>query len=226
MHKAGVACYHSTMLFLQMAWTDPLFYFAWVLTVVVSIILHELAHGWVALWQGDDTPRRERRMTLDPMVHLGPFSLVMLFVIGIAWGQMPVNPYRFRSRHGDAMVSAAGPAMNLLLAFVSLTTLAVLLMMNLLPDTVMGHNLETVIRVFGIANIALALFNLLPVPPLDGASVLASFNEGYRQMVNDPARQGMFSVIFLLVFIFLGGVLFTAAIRMGHGYVNWLTSLM
>ena len=95
-----------------------------VLTVVISIVLHELAHGWAALWQGDDTPRTSGHMTPDPLVHMGGMSLVALVLVGIAWGMMPVNPNHFRSRYGDALVAAAGPAMNMALALVSLTGLA------------------------------------------------------------------------------------------------------
>ena len=107
---------------------DPasqLFFGCVVITVVISIVLHELAHGWAAIWQGDDTPRQMGHMTGDPMVHMGGFSLLMLALVGMAFGAMPVNPGNFRSRYGDALVSAAGPAMNFLLALVALTALAV-----------------------------------------------------------------------------------------------------
>ena len=85
--------------FLYMAKIDPFTYVSWVVTVVVSVVLHELGHGVAALRQGDDTPRTSGHMTLNPLVHMGGLSLFLLFVIGIAWGMMPVNPSRFRSRH-------------------------------------------------------------------------------------------------------------------------------
>ncbi len=86
---------------------DPLFFFATALTVVVSICLHELAHGWAAIRQGDDTPIQLGHMTFNPMVHMGSVSLLLFVFTGIAFGAMPVNPLRFRSRYGQAIVSGA-----------------------------------------------------------------------------------------------------------------------
>jgi Zn-dependent protease len=214
------------MLFLQTAVESPFYYFSWVFTVVVSIILHELAHGWAAMWQGDDTPRREGRMTADPLVHMGGYSLIMLFVVGIAWGQMPVNPWRFRSRYGEAFVALAGPAMNLLLAFVALTMQIVLTLIDLLPANDLGRNLFEFLYIFGTANLVLAIFNLIPIPPLDGSKVLANFSTGYRQLLEDPARQGMFTVVFLLTFIFMGPVIFRAAHLASVSYIQWLSMLV
>ena len=112
---------------------DParqLFFGCVVITVIISIVLHELAHGWAAIWQGDDTPRLQGHMTADPMVHMGGMSLLMLVLVGFAFGAMPVNPHNFRSKYGDALVSAAGPAMNFLLALVSLIALGLWLKMG------------------------------------------------------------------------------------------------
>ncbi len=89
--------------------------FAWVFWVVASIVLHELGHGWMALRCGDDTPRALGHMTLNPLVHMGGFSLIAFALIGIAWGAMPVNPHAFRGRYDDAKVAFAGPAVNVLL---------------------------------------------------------------------------------------------------------------
>lgn len=214
------------MLFIQYAFEEPLFYFSWILTVVVSIILHELAHGWVAIWQGDDTPQIHKRLTPDPMVHMGPYSLAMLFLIGIAWGQMPVNPSRFRSRFGEAYVSAAGPAMNVLLALAMLTLLVVMSRFDAFPADPLGGNLEMFMRVFGMANLALAMFNLIPLPPLDGAHILANLNEGYSRFISNPAKQGTLGIVFLLVFIFFGGILFTGAMNISTAYVRWLAALL
>lgn len=214
------------MLFIQQAFSDPLFYFSWILTVVVSIILHELAHGWVAIWQGDDTPRYQKRMTLDPLVHMGPYSLLTLCLFGIAWGQMPINPNRFRSQYGEALVAGAGPAMNIALSLGMLSLLVVLEKFNVLPATNVGNNIFMFMRVFGIANMALALFNLVPIPPLDGSKILENFSQGYARLVNDPDKQGMFGVMFLLLFIFFGGALFTIAIKVSDSYLTKLMSLV
>ena len=93
-------------LFIQRAF-DPetqLYFGCVIFTVVISIVLHELAHGWAAIWQGDDTPKQAGHMTPDPMVHMGGMSLLMLALVGMAFGAMPVNPRNFRSRYGDCLL--------------------------------------------------------------------------------------------------------------------------
>src|SRR4051812_20537723 len=104
---------------------DPRYFFAVVITVVVSITIHELAHGVVAVWRGDRTPIDQGHMTLNPAVHMGAFSVIALLVAGIAWGAMPISPSRLRGRYAEAMVAVAGPVSNLLLAMLSLTALGI-----------------------------------------------------------------------------------------------------
>lgn len=204
--------------FISLAKTNLVYYVSWVFTVILSVVLHELGHGYAALRQGDDTPRVSGHMTLSPLVHMGPLSLVLLFVIGIAWGQMPVNPARFKSRHGDAIVSIAGPLVNLLLALLGLTVLG--LWMRFAPQTI-PENAFTFLWVFGTANIVLCLLNLLPVPPLDGSHVLASFSPPFRRLMADPNNQGMFLVAF--VGVFLGSIyLFRGADWLA---VQWISVL-
>ncbi len=179
-------------------------YFAWILVVVVSIVLHELAHGWMAIRRGDDTPIREGRMTGNPLVHMGPFSLVALFLVGMAWGRMPIDPSRMRGRYAEAAVAAAGPAMNLLIAVVALVALGLLLRFHgrLTPtDPTWLENLYTLLSVAGTANIVLAIFNLFPVPPLDGSHILANFSRKYALFADDPSKQGFFFLAFAFVFV-------------------------
>ena len=172
-----------------------------VVTVIISIVLHELAHGWAAIWQGDDTPRQMGHMTADPMVHMGGFSLLMLALVGIAFGAMPVNPRNFRSRYGDALVSAAGPAMNLLLAFVALTALAVWLKTGGAAETGTIHNAQQFLWIFGYFNIALAIFNLVPVPPLDGSKILGNFVPTYGRWVDNLGSPMILFFVFFMVLL-------------------------
>lgn len=209
-------------MFLDTLRTDPLFYVSVVATCVVSIILHELAHGMAAIRQGDDTPIRLRRMTLNPLVHMGGFSLLMLVVAGIAYGQMPVNPHRFRSRYGPAIVAFAGPAANLALAGLALTALGLWERRAVLNDSVFQANLVQFLWIFGITNIVLFLFNLFPVPPLDGSRILANFHDGYGRLVDDPSKQHVFFAMFVGVFI-LSNHLFDLAINVGGRYLDWVT---
>ena len=182
---------------------DPasqLFFGCVVVTVVISIVLHELAHGWAAIWQGDDTPRQMGHMTADPMVHMGGFSILMLVLVGMAFGLMPVNPRNFRSRYGDALVSAAGPAMNFLLALLALTALAVWVKTSGTAPEGPAKNAQFFLQIFGTTNIALGIFNLLPVPPLDGSTVLGNFVPAYRRWLDSMGNPTwMLFIVFMII---------------------------
>jgi len=151
---------------------DPLEIIAFLISLLVAIDVHEFAHAWMANELGDPTARYYGRLSLNPLVHLDPMgTIMMLFSIfygfGIGWGKpVPVNPLYLRKgpRVGMGIVAAAGPLSNLMLAAV----VAVPIRLGLsLPWWLVGV-LLIVIRV----NIGIALFNLLPIPPLDGASIL------------------------------------------------------
>lgn len=174
---------------------------SWVFWVILSITLHELAHGWTAVWQGDDTPRLLGRLTLNPYVHMGPMSLLVFVIIGIAWGLMPVNPSKFRNRRwGDVMVSAAGPAMNLLLAFIALTAAA--LWISYIPaKDPLDKNVVIFLTTGGWLNMVLFAFNLLPVPPLDGSTILAGFSSQARRWYAHPNAAFAGMVLVMLIFV-------------------------
>ncbi len=201
------------------------YYVAVVLTVIISIVVHELAHGLAALYFGDDTPRLAGHITLNPIVHMGGFSLVFLFLVGIAWGQMPVNPSRMRGRHAHAYVALAGPLSNIVLALLALTALG--LWRRYFPavdPTLMHDNARLAIYLFGVTNIVLCFFNLVPVPPLDGSTILASLDRRYADLVADPSKQGLFMLGFALFFLF-SGFLFDWAGRMASNYIRWIVYL-
>ncbi len=208
-------------MFFKLIQTDPIFYFSVVFGVMLSIILHELGHGFAAIWQGDDTPRVLGRITLDPLVHMGPVSLVVLCLVGIAWGVMPVNPSRFRSKYGDALVAFAGPLVNLILAALALTILGIWYAMAGIATEGAAANLQQFLMILGFMNILLAVFNLLPLPPLDGATVLGNFLPGFRRAANNPANGPFFMGGFILVFFTAGEHLFPFA----RGVANQFLSL-
>ena len=209
-------------MFIQYVQSNPLFYVSVVATVLVSIILHELAHGWAAIWQGDDTPSRRGHMNVNPLVHMGGFSLALLVLVGISYGQMPVNPSRFRSRYGHALVSGAGPAMNLLLALVGLTALGLWQRLGTEALDQTQVNIQNFLWIFGTTNIVLCLFNLIPVPPLDGSSILANLHKGYAKLANDPSKQQVFMFVFFFALFLAGGMLFDFAGNVGRNYVAWV----
>ncbi len=178
---------------------DTVFYTCIVFSIVVSVVLHELAHGVAAIWQGDRTPIESGHMTLNPMVHMGGMSLVAAFVIGMAWGAMPVTPHRFRhGRLGDVLVSLAGPATNALLAVAALVTLGLLNTSAAAPG--LETNFRTLLFTLGYLNIVLAIFNLGPVPPLDGSRVLSGISSRYRRFVDNLENpETLFFGYFLLI---------------------------
>ncbi|MCE9591750.1 MAG: site-2 protease family protein [Planctomycetes bacterium] len=212
-------------MFISMLATDPQYYFMWVLTVIVSITLHELAHGWAAIRVGDNTPIVTGHMTGNPVVHMGPISLAMVFLWGLGWGAMPVDWTRMRGRYSQAYVSLAGPAMNLFLAIVALTAWS--LWMRFMPNSSGNavQNGRTFLHLFGATNIGLAIFNLAPVPPLDGSSILADFHRPYREFRDNHADKAwlMFAAYFMIVSGLEGTKwgLWTNAYRIAH----WYTSL-
>jgi len=211
---------------IQLLQSSPEVYVAIVLVVVVSIVLHELAHGWAAISRGDDTPIASGHMTGNPLVHMGPFSLLALFIVGIAWGSMPVDHTRMRGRYAEAFVAAAGPAMNLLLAFVSLTALGLWTGLNPGADSQIAERGQLLLRVCGWMNLALCLFNLVPLPPLDGAAILANFSRGYRELLGRPEVMGAASAVFLFMFFIGGAFVFRLAEALAVAYLSGVVRLV
>jgi Zn-dependent protease len=193
---------------------------AYLFWCIASITLHELAHGWAALWQGDDTPRTYGRMTWNPVVHMGVWSLVCLALVGIAWGMMPTDPSKYRwGRRGRIVVSGAGPAMNALLFVACWTGLGVLYGLKLVPmDGEGGYaRLAESLRIGGLLNGLLCLFNLLPLPPFDGASIVAGFSRTYYRWMHDPriATMGFF-IVLVAMFSGIAGICASASARAGQ----------
>jgi len=194
------------------AWeAGPIFLVAWVFWVIFSIVLHELGHGWAAIRQGDTTPIETGHMTWNPLVHMGQMSLIMFALVGLAWGQMPVSPSRFRGRYGDAYVSFAGPFMNLLLFIAcSIGGIIYLRVLTAAPQG-FAYNLLVFLERGAVLNLALMLFNLLPVPPLDGSRILADFWPRYNEIIQSERGQMFTFIAFVVVFMYAGGKIFSFA---------------
>lgn len=198
-------------LFIQNLATNPTMFFMWVIAVIVSIVLHELGHGAAALSQGDSTPRDRGHMTLDPVVHMGTTSLIFLVVAGISWGLMPVNPRNYRNRYSAAFVAFAGPLVNILLAVFCAGVLATWHRVGGVATTGIAGNGQAFLHLMVMLNLVLALFNMLPIPPLDGATVAADLAPPFKEFARRPENQPFFMGAFILVFILGGDYLFPAA---------------
>ncbi len=195
------------------AWEQgPVYLISWIFWVLFAITLHELAHGWAALWEGDTTPRDLNRLTANPLVQMGQTSLIVFALIGFAWGMMPVRPDRFRhGRLGEAIVAFAGPAMNLALAFVTLTTLGILYATADM-STQWTSSVGMFLYIGGFLNVILLALNLLPIPPLDGSRIVAAASMQARRFYMQPHSQILaFALIFLLWFTSIGSFIFTGS---------------
>lgn len=184
---------------------------SWVFWVIFSICLHELAHGYAALWQGDDTPRATGHMTMNPLVHMGPTSLLFFAILGIAWGAMPVNPYNFRSRYGDAIVAAAGPMTNAILMLLCVIGSVVWVLAAKAIGEPYYSNVLIFLELGAMLNAVLMLFNLLPVPPLDGSKILSDFVPAYGRLWEGEKGAVAGLIVFGLIFFYSGGIVFSAA---------------
>ena len=213
-------------MFIQHLGSNPMFFFAVVITVVVSICVHELAHGVTAVRLGDRTPIESGHMTLNPAVHMGLFSIMALLLAGISWGAMPVNPDRLRGRYGDAIVSVAGPVSNAVLALLALTSLGLWYRFDgILEKGTPTGNLQYLLLVFGYVSIMLAMFNLIPIPPLDGSRILANFSDGYKSLAETLNNTGASMMVFIIAFMAVGRVISPAAFSLRHRYLELVSGL-
>lgn len=182
----------------------PVFAISWVVWVVVSIVLHELGHGYTAIRCGDDTPLALRRMTLNPFVHIPPMAWLMFAVFGFTWGLMPVSPSNFRGRYDDAKVSAAGPAVNFGLFILCAFGSALWMVFASGVADPVGGNVRVFLLVGTFINLMGVVFNLIPVPPLDGSSILSNFSPAYRRIWEGPNAQVVGLIAFALLFFVVG----------------------
>ena len=179
---------------LQLLIKDPLTFALLAVPLLYSIIIHELAHGWVAYRLGDPTAKWQGRLTLNPVNHLDPVGTILLFLVGFGWAKpVPVNLANIgESRKGFILVSSAGIIANMLLAF-----LAVFLFQVISPHP--GGTVATLLYYLAQINIMLAAFNLIPIPPLDGSKILMGFvSERLQITISRLEPYGLFIIVGLL----------------------------
>ena len=184
-----------------------------VIPSLVCITLHELSHGLVAYWLGDDTARRAGRLTLNPIRHLDLLGLVMLVVMHFGWAKpVPVNMMNFKNpKRGMAVTSLAGPVSNVLITCVFFFLYGLLYLPLTISGSAAAGYLLTMLYLTAVISTGYAVFNLIPIPPLDGSKVLFSLvsDRAYYQLMRYE-RYGMI-LLYALVFTgLLGGPLSTA----------------
>lgn len=204
----------------------PVFVGSWVLWVVISIVLHELGHGVAAIRSGDDTPRYTGHMTLNPMVHIPPMAWLMFALFGFTWGLMPVSPSNFRGRYDDAKVAAAGPMVNLLLFALCCIAGGVWMKFGGAAPAHIEHNIRVFFLVGAMINAMGVLFNLIPIPPLDGSRILADFHPGYSRLFQ--GEQGAIAglLFFMLLFTVGADYLWGYAMLGAREGTDWIGQLL
>lgn len=206
--------------------------------LVFAVVIHECAHGLVAKWCGDNTAYYEGRITLNPIRHIdlwGTIIIPLILVVtgaGIMFGwakPVPVNPYNFRNmKRDDIFVSLAGPGSNFLLAFVSalliilVKTLAVTFTNNPTAMSVL-ESLYVFFQYGILINLVLAVFNLIPIPPLDGSHFVANL---LPDSLADQYRSLGFMGMFILVALMATGVISRVISPIIGGLFDWLDSLI
>ncbi len=180
--------------------SSPTLFVLWVVAVIFGITIHEFSHGLAARLQGDHTAEHAGRLTLNPLAHIDWVGFFLLVIAGFGWAKpTPFNPYNLKyKRFGSALVALAGPIANITAVVVFGGFLALAARFTSLADT----NLMMIFLVLLVQiNLLLAVFNFIPIPPLDGSKMLYSFiGQQYPQVVVFLERYGVWLLIGLIFF--------------------------
>ena len=201
--------------------------------VIIAITFHEYAHALAADKLGDDTPRMQGRLNLNPMNHLDPVGFVLLMFAGFGWGKpVQINPRNFNRNvdmsKGEAVVSLAGPLMNFILAIISAIILAAVYMFTsatFLSSTA-GNIIYILLFELVVINIGLGVFNLIPLPPLDGSKIFINFLPyNARRWILEHSQ--IFYYIFLAIWITgLAGIIISPIINLLYkGLMNGILAI-
>ncbi|MCX6807129.1 MAG: site-2 protease family protein [Candidatus Berkelbacteria bacterium] len=161
-----------------------------IIGIIIAVTVHEFMHGYIANYLGDPTAKYQGRLTLNPIKHLDPLGMIFLLIIGFGWGRpVPVNPANFQNpRLGEFLTSIAGPLSNFVIAFIFAIILRIF---PSIPYAV-------IINLIIYFNLAICVFNLLPVPPLDGSKIVWAI---FPQINVDAFEQLGVAILFGLIFI-------------------------
>lgn len=197
---------------------------------LLAIIFHEISHGYVAYILGDRTAKNSGRLTLNPIKHMDPLGLLCMILFGFGWAKpVPVNPYFFKNRKlGMALVSIAGPVSNLLMAVLSMSAILSISLLEI-ENQMLIRALNVVLEfflVFAILNIGLAVFNLIPIPPLDGSKILFSLlpRRAYGFILKYE-RYGMLLLLVLVNVPFFTSFLTYIRETVFRGIINMLSAI-
>lgn len=185
---------------IQYLFSNPFFFFIWLAALLVAITVHEFAHAWTADRLGDPTARLKGRVTLNPLAHLDPIGTLMILFFRFGWGKpVPFDPFNLRNPRRDAaLISLAGPAANLILA----SFLAFIVrLLHLFTSPTVAYLSEQMITPFIFLAVALGIFNLIPIHPLDGGKIITGILPA-RLAYQWDAVMERYGFILILILIF------------------------
>ena len=188
-------------LFISYLWRNPYCFFSGIIIVVISVCFHEFCHAFAALKCGDDTAAERGHLTFNPFRQMGIISLLMLAILGIAWGQVPVDHKKMRHKYDPVLVALAGPLSNVLLGVIFLV------LTYIVASCGSGKSDFAMQMLFygGNINFVLAMINLLPIPGFDGFAVTAFILPKIFSTSSEFIR-GFFVSVALVLFVFLGRI--------------------
>ncbi len=195
--------------------------------LLMSLSVHEFFHGWISSIQGDPVPRSEGRLTLNPLKHLDLWGTLMLLLAGFGWAKpvrIDISSYKNRYR-GLVITSLAGPLSNLLIAVLS-TLLFRVIYLNEALSFLRTPSVVTVIQYVLIINLMLFLFNLIPIPPLDGSRVVTALFNRHRSFIYSYNRWGVYILLAVLLVNRLLDVEIIPISRMMNGMLQLMFTLL
>lgn len=204
-----------------------------VIVIFTAITVHEFAHGFVAYKLGDPTAKYSGRLTLNPIAHFDPLGALCMLLFGFGWAKpVPINPMYFRDRKtGSALTALAGPVSNLLLTFLSTVIAAAFAAFVYLPysNGATGFVMNIFVQL-AVVNISFAVFNLIPVPPLDGSKILGLFlsNNAYYKYMRYESF-GLPILMILSITDVLGRILYVLInpiYNLWKDFFGWLLNIM
>lgn len=186
-------------MFIANLFSNPIAFIIFAIMIILTIGLHEFAHAKMADYLGDPTPKIQGRLTLNPIAHIDPFGLILLFIVGFGWGKpVQFDPFNLKHPRQDAaLISLAGPGTNFVLAIISSIFMHVFPLFNIAALNTFS---ELLLVPFLTINILLGVFNLLPIAPLDGFKIVGGFlSDKQAKEWYSLERYGMFFLLALLI---------------------------
>lgn len=182
---------------IQLLFENPLLFLMITVAIIFALTIHEFFHAWTAFYLGDSTAKDQGRLTINPLAHLDPFGTLLLFIAGFGWGKpVPFNPYNLRNQKwGPALVALAGPASNFFMALIVGLSLRFL--------TLTDPYLFLFLSYFVWINLLLGIFNLMPIPPLDGSHILSVLFPALEYLKTSFQNNIFFliGIIFFMIYI-------------------------